>query len=649
MQSRSCKSIDYLVKGSLKRHSAWWHHNVHNEYILGIIDKGYELPFLQLPKPDVIKNNKSALDNTEFVTAEIEKLVDTGILIKMSNTPTIINPLTVAENAAGKQRLVLDLRVVNPLLHVDKFKFEDVKVASNYFSRGCYMCSFDLKAGYHHIDISPSYQQYLGLRWCDQCYVFSSVPFGISSGGLVFSKVLKELVKLWRADSIQMVIYLDDGIIIADSFQQAQKDAARIKSDLEAAGFIINAEKSQWIPVQQLQWLGFKLDSAQNIFEIPADKLFRLKTAIFKTMIARNNMSARGLSKVVGKLTSMYHAFGSIVYIMTKACQCWIADKDSWSFRSQLTEACMFELRFWHKNVDTVRRQPLEKPQTRFSRLIFSDASASACGAFMKYHKGSEMIHHWTVEEKLRSSTWRELRAVDLFLEIHAKELSGLSVKWYTDNQAVPRILYKGSMVDNLQDLALNVFTCCLAFDIDLSIDWVPRDMNEAADELSKTPDLDDWSVQNRIFVYLSKLCGPFTIDCFASNLSHKLPRFFSKYWCQGTYGIDAFAYSWAGEFAWLVPPPSLITKVISHCKLCKAKGILIVPKWVASPFWPLLAAPGGWRPGISLVMEYVRPVNFFNRGPYGNSVFTEARFSSHVLILKLDFSCCTYFGHFVF
>jgi hypothetical protein len=630
---------DYCVKGSLKRHAAWWHRNVCNSYVLNIIDEGYKLPFVQIPNADVIHNNKSARDNVSFVTAEINKLVETGILLEVSSVPKIVNPLTVAENAAGKQRLVLDLRVVNPYIHVSKYKFEDVRVASNYFTKGCFMCSFDLKAGYHHIDIDPAYQQYLGLSWQSQYYVFSSLPFGLSSAGLVFSKVLKELVKIWRADAIQIVLYLDDGIIIADTPQQAKQFASRIKADLEAAGFIINVEKSQWVPTQQLQWLGFKLDSASNTFEIPADKLYRLKTAIFRAMLCSRNCTARGLSKVVGKVTSMFHAFGSIVYIMTKSCQSWIADMDSWSNRAQLSESCLVELRFWHMHVDHVRRLPLEKPQTRFTRMIFSDASASACGAFIKYHKGSEMIHHWTPEEKLCSSTWRELRAVDIFLAIHAKELSGLSVKWYTDNQAVPRILFKGSMVDNLQVLALSVFTNCIMFDVHLSVDWVPRTMNEAADELSKTPDLDDWSVQDRIFNMLNKLSGPFTIDCFASNLTHKLPKFFSKYWCLGTYGIDAFAYSWAGEFAWLVPPPTLITKVVSHCKLCKAQGILIAPKWISAPFWPVLKSPAGWRAGITLLYEYSQPKAFFNRGPYGNSVFTEACFSSNVLVLKLDFS----------
>ena len=185
----------------------------------------------------------------------------------------------------------------------------------------------------------------------------------------------------------------------------------------------------------------------------------------------------------------------------------------------------------------------------------------------------------------------------------------------------------------------MSVFTNCILFDIYLSVDWVPRSLNEAADELSKTPDPDDWTVQDRICLLINKTCGPFSIDCFASNLSHKLPRFFSKYWCEGTYGIDAFSYSWAGEFAWLVPPPYLIAKVIGHCKLTHARGVLIAPKWPSAPFWPLLSAPVGWKAGITLLYEYANPANFFSRGAYGNSVFTEARFSSNVLVLKLDFS----------
>jgi hypothetical protein len=357
---------------------------VGNPYVLDIVDNGYKLPFLSIPRREELNNNKTARDNVTFVSEEIERLVKAGILIKLQYAPTVINALTVAQNAAGKQRLVLDLRGVNPLLHVPKFKFEDFKVASQYFTKGCFMCTFDLKSGYSHIDINVEYQQYLGLEWQSNYYMYSSLPFRCSSAGLVFSKVLKELVNIWRAQGIPIVTYLDDGIVIADSLQDAERFSNIIQSDLCKAGFIVNDEKSVWVPTQKLNWLGFSLDSQLNVFEIPDEKLFRLRTSIFNAMSSNRSSSARVLSRTVGKITSVFHALGHVVYLMTNNSQCWIADKNSWSDRSALTEGVMVELRFWHRNIDSVKRLPLAKPLTRFSRLIYSDASATACGAFIK-------------------------------------------------------------------------------------------------------------------------------------------------------------------------------------------------------------------------------------------------------------------------
>jgi hypothetical protein len=102
---------------------------------------------------------------------------------------------------------------------------------------------------------------------------------------------------------------------------------------------------------------------------------------------------------------------------------------------------------------------------------------------------------------------------------------------------------------------------------------------------------------------------------------------------------VDAFAYSWEKEFCWIVPPPNLTPKVISHCKRCKSKGLLIIPKWKASFFWPTLHDGTHWANGIELLLEYKNPVNFFKRGPFGNDTFTEKQFNSNVLILKIDFT----------
>jgi hypothetical protein len=101
-----------LVKGSLKRHLNWWKENVNNKYIVDTIADGYRLPLIEIPPPELLKNNKSALDNVDFIDDELIKLTHSGVVKKVAEKPTVVNALTVAINASGKKRLVLDLRTV---------------------------------------------------------------------------------------------------------------------------------------------------------------------------------------------------------------------------------------------------------------------------------------------------------------------------------------------------------------------------------------------------------------------------------------------------------------------------------------------------------------------------------------------------------
>ena len=60
-----------------------------------------------------------------------------------------------------------------------------------------WLFSFDIKSGYHHIDIFPPDQEFLGFSWSkDGVIRFHKVtvlPFGISTGPYIFTEVLKPL------------------------------------------------------------------------------------------------------------------------------------------------------------------------------------------------------------------------------------------------------------------------------------------------------------------------------------------------------------------------------------------------------------------------------------------------------------------------
>ena len=65
------------------------------------------------------------------------------------------------------------------------------------FEKGDFLFSFDLKSGYHHVDIATIHQKYLGFSWQRAYYVFTVLPFGLSTACYMFTKLLRPLVSYW--------------------------------------------------------------------------------------------------------------------------------------------------------------------------------------------------------------------------------------------------------------------------------------------------------------------------------------------------------------------------------------------------------------------------------------------------------------------
>ena len=127
----------------------------------------------------------------------------------------------------------------------------------------------------------------------------------------------------------------------------------------------------------------------------------------------------------------------------------------------------------------------------------------------------------WSHTESLRSSTWRELRAVELTGCSLLSELSGHRVKWYTDNQNVACMLLVGSRRPDLHDCVFRIFLAYFNNAIVLEPQWVPREQNVIADELSRIIDYDDWPLDPDVFLSFG---GPTQLIVLPIMLMHCSP-----------------------------------------------------------------------------------------------------------------------------
>jgi hypothetical protein len=67
---------------------------------------------LHKPEKTFLKNNKPSIEHKHFVDTAIVELLKGGLVKEMSNRPHVLNPLTVSNNGEGKERLILDLRLL---------------------------------------------------------------------------------------------------------------------------------------------------------------------------------------------------------------------------------------------------------------------------------------------------------------------------------------------------------------------------------------------------------------------------------------------------------------------------------------------------------------------------------------------------------
>ena len=124
-------------------------------------------------------------------------------------------------------------------------------------------------------------------------------------------------------------------------------------------------------------------------------------------------------------------------------------------------------------------------PESSAVAVICSDASDSGFGGYL-VQCGSEFVSsNWPKHHVSFSSTLKELLAVKFVLLSLLSQLAGLTVKWFTDNQNIPKLISCGSSKAYLQSKALSIYYICCNHSISIEMEWIPRSKNDQPDSLS--------------------------------------------------------------------------------------------------------------------------------------------------------------------
>ncbi|CAC5389809.1 unnamed protein product [Mytilus coruscus] len=189
----------------------------------------------------------------------------------------------------------------------------------------------------------------------DICYNCNQLvlAFGLSSAPYLFTKCLRPIVKYWRKNGVDIVLYLDDGLGMGKNKQEASECSSFVKTSLLEAGFLINMDKSIFEPVQCLEWLGLVWDSSDFSISISDRRIDNTLTSLVDILNNFPNFTARKLAQVTGKVISMSPVMGNITSLMTRYLHWAIENRVKWDLKLILEcPDCVFnELTFWLNNI----------------------------------------------------------------------------------------------------------------------------------------------------------------------------------------------------------------------------------------------------------------------------------------------------------
>ena len=215
--------------------------------------------------------------NLRLLTNRLKSFYNWELVEKTEHSPEeFISNIFIRDKKDGSHRLILNLVELNPFIAYHHFKMDTIESVINMMRANCFMASVDLAKAYYSIPVVTAHRRFLRFDWQDVLYQFNVLPNGLSSAPRVFTKILKPVYAYLRQRGHIVSGYIDDSFIMSNSFDSCVDSVDCTAILLTSLGFCINVSKSVTCPSQELEHLGFVLNSVDMTVSLPTRKVDNL-------------------------------------------------------------------------------------------------------------------------------------------------------------------------------------------------------------------------------------------------------------------------------------------------------------------------------------------------------------------------------------
>ena len=603
------------VKGARTQFfSQAWQQVTSNSFVLNIIFHGYKIQFTSLPIQSSFSPKSMSQSVTDICRVKVKEYLKYKIIrkVKPSQGQYLSDIFPVAKKSLTDHRIIIDLSDLNLLIRKVHFKMDCIPDIMALIRPGDWFVSIHLSDAYFCIAMHLLSMPYLTFVFLHVFYQFTCLPQGFCESPRIFTKVVRVVLTYLRSRGIRIAAWIDDFILASSSRSLSQEHAFFAVRTFEELGFLPNVDKSRLAPTQKICHLGLVWDSVQYSVSIPLDKIVGVRS---KCLVALSfSVTVRFLSSILGSVEYFKWGFpfAALHYrrLQRYVNSCLNRGLSYDSYVVPSSAACI-DLRWWSSVGDSLPFRSLSPFVA--TQELYCDASLTGWGSWTS--EGKEAFGAWSDKEAELHINVLEGLAVLFAFKCFYKSTYNSSILVRSDNTSVVAYINKqgGTGCSRLCDIALEIWEFCVSRNISISASHLSGVANVRADKLSRLEHSDhSYFLSQEVFDEIAdSLDFSLDVDCFASRLNFKLPKFVSHYYDPLSFWVNAFSLGWSDN-VYLFPPIPIIQRVLDKFIADgTGRGLLICPYWPSQSWYPtllsLLIAPPILLPAGSIVDKACR------------------------------------------
>ncbi|GJS23557.1 reverse transcriptase domain-containing protein [Tanacetum coccineum] len=248
------------------------------------------------------KKRGQAPERAKAIQAEVQKLVEAGIMREVYYHDWLSNPVMVKKHD-GSWRMCVDFTDLNKACPQDCYPLPEIDWKVESLCGYPFKCFLDAYKGYHQIQMAESDEEKTAFHTSHGVYCYTKMPFGLKNAGATYQRLVDKAFDNQVGRNIE--VYVDDLVIKSHTETEMLRDMDETFRTLRKINMKLNPKKCTFGAVEGM-FLGYMIspegikpcpDKTEAVLRLPSPRTIKEVQSLNGKLASLNRFLSKSAEK----------------------------------------------------------------------------------------------------------------------------------------------------------------------------------------------------------------------------------------------------------------------------------------------------------------------------------------------------------------